>query len=79
MAYQETRRFHTHPPETDSGALVKTAAVLLGLLVGVLAVVAVLMLASAREAESDAQVAADRAARAHPSHSGSHGHAAAAA
>ena len=80
MAYQETHRFRTHTTsDSDSGALVKTAAVLLGLLVGVLAVVAVLMLASAREAESDAQSAADRAAQGAPAATGAaHDHSAAA-
>jgi len=66
VAYPETHRYpgqlHRSEAEPESGALAKVAVLLLGLLVGVLAVAAVLLWASARDARSDARAAAGKAA-----------------
>jgi nitrite reductase (NO-forming) len=52
------------PPESDSGALIKVVALLLGLFVGALGLVTVLLWASAQGARDDARKAAARASAA---------------
>ena len=64
------RPAYYEPEENDSGALFKVAALLLGLLVGVLGVAAVLMWTSAMDARQDARSAADQVTRPQPSETG---------
>jgi hypothetical protein len=80
MAYQASERLTSRTahrsPESDSGVFFKAAATLLGLLVGMLGLVAVLMWTSAEEAKDEAaRAAAGAAAPAAVSHD--HGAAAA--
>ncbi len=63
MAYQESNRLPARPAyyeaeKRESGALVKIVALLLGVLVGVLAIVSVLLWSSAEGARDDARAAA---------------------
>ena len=66
MGYPATRKLPARPAyyereESDSGALFKVAALLLGFLVGVLGLVAILMWTSAMGAREDARSAVDQA------------------
>jgi hypothetical protein len=58
--------------ETDSGALAKVAALLLGLLVGTLGIVAVLMWADARQARDEGSAAASSTPAAAHDHATDH-------
>jgi nitrite reductase (NO-forming) len=64
------RPAHYRAPESDSGALFKVAAILLGFLVALLGLVTVVMWGSAMDARSDARSAAETVANTQPAHAG---------
>jgi nitrite reductase (NO-forming) len=73
MGYPATQKLparsaHYEPEESDSGALFKVAALLLGFLVGVLGLVAILMWTSAMDARRDARSAAEQVTRPQQAH-----------
>ena len=59
-----------HPPESDSGAFFKAAAVLLGIAVGIVGFFALMLWSDARNARDDAQAASAAAQPAAQVHAG---------